>query len=409
MDLTVNDKIYPLIVSDIDYWKLFDKCGGDIYCLGSIERDKYIEVPEAVIVPVITAINYFDGKHTFEDVASKLLNSHNFKVDVKELYVILCRANLIQDIDEALVEKQELDILTSKLFEIKLKKTYWMLEKLNKLMFPYGMYLSAFIILCGIFFLVRSIKIFISPTSYQVGNSYSLGIAFAVISFFLSIGLHELAHGIVGYKYGLKPSKIVFALYLALSPMIYLKMPGIYSIEPKKRIYVWLAGVYANLFLGSSFIIMSQFTSGNLKNLLLLLTLTNTSLVITNLSPLLPLDGYFILCTLLKKPNLRKGSFREFKKWIIGKNNNFRGISIIYFIFSSLFMCGLIGSQVYWIVSAITKSIREKYSILQIISEFKFILLILSIMLVKKVVGIIIKKVKMHKCQISGVLDNREP
>ena len=401
MNLTADANVCPLIVVDINYWKLFDKHDGAIYCLGSIERDKYIEVPEKLIKPIMTTIKYFNGEHTITDITCKLLNYNNLKIDVKELYSILCGANLIQNIDKSLIEKQELDILSTKLFEIKLKKKYWLLQQLNKLVFPYGLYLSFFIIFLGIFFIVRSINIFSSPSSYQIGNSYSLGIMFTIVCFLLSIGLHELSHGIVGYKYGLKPAKIVFALYLAVTPMFYLKMPGIYSIEPKKRIYVWIAGIYTNLFLGSSFIIISQFTSGSIKKLLILLTVTNISLVITNFSPLLPLDGYFILCTLLKKPNLRKGSFREFKKWVIGKNNSFRGISIIYFIFSSLFIGGLIGTQIFWIVSAIRKSIRAKYSMLQIMSQFKLILIILSIMLVKKIISMMIRKMKMHSYKFS--------
>lgn len=57
----------------------------------------------------------------------------------------------------------------------------------------------------------------------------------------------------MGYKFGLRPSKIVFAIYL-ITPMVYLKISGIYSLKPKKTVGVWAAGVYCNLLVSAIFI-----------------------------------------------------------------------------------------------------------------------------------------------------------
>lgn len=231
---------------------------------------------------------------------------------------------------------------------------------------------------------------FLKGSSYSLGGSYTLGILVTLGIFVLSIGLHELAHGIAGYKFGLKPSKLVIALYV-MTPMFYLKMPGIYTIKPRKRVYIWSAGVYANLLIASVSIILASFSSGNIKNILFLCSITNLSLILANLSPLLPLDGYFIMSTLLKRPNLRKGSYKEFKKWALRKENKFRGISILYFLLSSGFVAVLAGSQLFIMGTSIIASIKNGDTFLEILAQFKIILFLLLIIAGKKLLEMFLR------------------
>ena len=51
-----------------------------------------------------------------------------------------------------------------------------------------------------------------------------------------------------------------------------------------------------------------------ISKLFLLSFYVNFVLIISNLFPLLPLDGYFIMSTLMKMPNLRKQSSGYFAK-----------------------------------------------------------------------------------------------
>ena len=100
---------------------------------------------------------------------------------------------------------------------------------------------------------------------------------------------------------------------------------------------MWAAGIYMNFVLASLSIVLMQFSRGGLYKLLIIICTTNISLVLGNLSPLLPLDGYFILTTLIKKPNLRRESFIEFKKWFFRKRNHFSGCYVVYFLFAMSF------------------------------------------------------------------------
>lgn len=383
-------EIKPTIVDDINSWLLFEKKSGNIYSIGSLKKDKYIQLPEKLVDPIKTAIKYFDGNHSLNNIEEILMHEYNLKLNTYELYDLLCKANLIEGIDESLVEKQEMDYLSITLKEVKLDKIYCILDKLSGPFFPYIMYSSMIIILISIFFFVKNINVFISGSSYTLLGSYTLGILFGLVLFIVSIGIHEFAHGIMGYRVGLKPSKLVFSLYVA-TPMFYLKMPGIYSIKPKERIYVWIAGVYANLILASISIILSSFFTGNLKNMFFLFSISNISFIWANLSPLLPLDGYFIMSTLLKRPNLRKSSFKEFKKWALGKKNKFRGLSIVYFIASNLFIGVIIAVQLNIITKTIINVIDNQLTVYQAFYEFRYILIILLIIIIKKLVECILK------------------
>ena len=383
-------KITPIIAKDIEAWVLFESKEGNMYCLGSLEKDKYIQLNERAVEAVKKAIIYFDGTHSLEEIEELLKTEHNIKLDINKLYEVLCKANLIEGIDKALVEKQEMDYLSITLKEFKLDRSYGFLDKLNKIFFPYMLYLSLGIILISLFFFARNRHMFLKGSSYSLGGSYTLGILVTLGIFVLSIGLHELAHGIAGYKFGLKPSKLVIALYV-MTPMFYLKMPGIYTIKPRKRVYIWSAGVYANLLIASVSIILASFSSGNIKNILFLCSITNLSLILANLSPLLPLDGYFIMSTLLKRPNLRKGSYKEFKKWALRKENKFRGISILYFLLSSGFVAVLAGSQLFIMGTSIIASIKNGDTFLEILAQFKIILFLLLIIAGKKLLEMFLR------------------
>ena len=236
-------------------------------------------------------------------------------------------------------------------------------------------------------------KDFFQLKSYEVHGSLLMGVMWVLLLFVLSIGIHELSHAVVGYRCGLKPKELVFSLYLG-SPMFYIKMPGIYTIAPKKRIFVWAAGVYANLMVAAICAILMQCTQGSWRNMFLICCSTNISLVVANLSPLLPLDGYFILSTLLKRPNLRKGSFQQFKKWFLRKENNFSGWYVLYFVISVAFYVVFALYEVEWLVNVIKKGITYGYTWKEYLYEFRIIVMILGIILIKKCMELIVNMTK---------------
>lgn len=384
--------IKPKVVKDLSSWLLFRKKNEDLYCIGSIEKDSYLEVPEHTYKSVLLAIKSFNGEHTLNEIQNSLLNNDHILLDTVKLYNILCKAGLIDNIDDSLREKQELEILSFKLLEVSISPIVNLLALLLKVIFPYGIIVSLPIILFGLTNLVSSAMLFIEPISYTVNESYLLGLFISLFAFSISLGFHELSHMLIAYKYGLIPSKLTISLYLGFIPMIYLRIPGIYTIEPIKRIKIWVSGVYMNLVMASISLLLTYLVPQYLFNIFFLVTLVNLSMIIANLSPFMPLDGYFILSTLLKKPNLRKGAFKEFKRFVFRENNEFKGITILYFIISILFMILICATQIIWVTRKIVSSFSVNHNLFQVILDLKFIFIILAFIVIKSIATKVVKE-----------------
>lgn len=381
--------IKPIITEDIGVWTLFEKKDGNIYCMGSIDEDRFIQLEENNKEPIKAAVGYMDGTYSLQEIESIMMGNYGYKLNMEHLYTWLCKAGLITNpLEEFKVEKQEMDYLAVTLKKVNLKKFYSGFQKFSERLFtPVTLGCSA-LIFVGFLLMIFNMKEFFTIRNYMIGGSVGLGIVAMLGIFVLSIGVHEFAHAVVGYRYGLKPSSLVFALYIG-TPMFYVKMPGIYTIEPKLRLRVWFAGIYCNMSIAAFAGILLQFAEGNLYKFLLLVCTTNISLVVANISPLLPLDGYFMLSTILKRPNLRKGSFKQFKQWALGRENSFHGLYIIYFLVSMGFYAIVISFEIRWIVDIINKGRIEGYTFVEYLYQFRVILLILAVILGKKVIEIV--------------------
>lgn len=395
--MKLQDKDYcPKLVSDIEFSVLFENRQETSYCMGSKSRDKYIQLNSKNVEAVKNAAMLMQGNRTIENIEQIMLEDYQTKMNILELCEWLCKAGLIENQPEDIkLEKQEMDYLSITIKKFPLKKCYPFFEFLGarhgkKLFFG-----SLSVIILGFIMGIPHWREFFMLKSYEIQGSLAAGICFILLLFVLSIGIHEFAHAIAGFACGLKPKEIVFALYVG-TPMFYVKMPGIYTVAPKKRIIVWSAGIYSNIMAAAVCMFLIPFMDGTLGNMLLICCSTNISLAIANLSPLLPLDGYFILSTLLKRPNLRKGSFQQFKKWFCHKDNSFSGLYVLYFTISVGFYAAFAVYEIRWVVKVIKRGITYGYSWTDYLYEFRVIVMILAVILIKKgletAMGLISKK-----------------
>jgi len=93
-------------------------------------------------------------------------------------------------------------------------------------------------------------------------------------------------------------------LYLGTIPIVGLKLAGLYTLPPRGRLAVWSAGIFTNLSLTAAALLgMKAVAPGSVA--LELTAAVNWLLAVFNLMPLLPTDGYFVLCTLVKDSNVR--------------------------------------------------------------------------------------------------------
>jgi putative peptide zinc metalloprotease protein len=174
----------------------------------------------------------------------------------------------------------------------------------------------------------------------------------------LSLLAHELAHGFTATWLGLPPRQFAAVAYLALMPIFFLRIPGIYTLSPGQRIQVWISGVWINLTIASTALIVTQTTTMPVlyKQVLTGLAVSNGLIVAWNLIPFLPTDGYFIMCTLLKKPNVRPRAWQEFSRWIRLRVKP-SPMLLLYFGLSLLTTLGALLLNVTWAYRIATRSV----------------------------------------------------
>lgn len=186
---------------------------------------------------------------------------------------------------------------------------------------------------------------------FSEGMSGQQAVAMFLISifvFFISLTIHELAHGFAAYKMGDLTAKIDGRL--SLNPIKHLDMSGFLAfmligvgwakpvpVNPlnfKKyktgMRWVSIAGVLANFLLGLVAAIIYAILLATVgfagtamyyvEMLLIYFMMVNSMLALFNLLPFMPLDGFNFISTFLKSDN-------KFVKW-----NERKGISTVFTI-----------------------------------------------------------------------------
>jgi len=138
----------------------------------------------------------------------------------------------------------------------------------------------------------------------------------AILSFltvtFLAASAHEFAHGLTCKYFGGGVHELGFML-IYFQPAFYCNVSDAWLFpEKSKRLWVGFAGPYFELFLWALAVLAWRLTQADtVVNYVALIVMTGSGLkTLLNLSPLLKLDGYYLLSDYLDMPNLRRRSFR---------------------------------------------------------------------------------------------------
>src|SRR5208282_536906 len=145
-------------------------------------------------------------------------------------------------------------------------------------------------------------------------------LAGVLFGFALAVAAHELGHVIAAARYHLFPRQIKLIAYLGLIPFFLLRIPGMYLLPARRRIVIWLAGIWCNIALWSLTSMSVAFASHNsVRDFLSRFAATNLMLALLNLMPFLPTDGYFIISTAIGQFNIRKRSQNEVQRLVRGE------------------------------------------------------------------------------------------
>lgn len=334
--------IKPVVASDLEAYLLIEnKKQENIYCIGSLEYDCYIEAKESQKDAIMKTAHYFDGKNTLNEISSKLQREEKMMVDIEKLYDLFREAGLIVDEHNREIKKNELEKYGIQIASIDLKQIQNVLNVLGKYANILGT-VGLIIIVSTVPLMYNILKRIMLFNIYRTVDSSIISFILSVLITTGSVLLHELSHAIWAKRYGLSPLKMNITLYLYVNPMAYIKIPGIYTLSKRKRIVVWGSGILCNLILFSIAIIVGNYSKGILNNLSILTCYTNLGLIITNIIPFLPLDGYFLLSTIVKIPNLRKKSFLGIKSILKNKSIKIKIIYIVYYVISIVVLSYLI-------------------------------------------------------------------
>jgi biotin carboxyl carrier protein len=146
-------------------------------------------------------------------------------------------------------------------------------------------------------------------------------IALIVVSMFVVVSLHEIAHGVTCRHLGGHVNEMGFLL-LYFQPCLYCDLSDAWLFREKwKRLLVTFAGAYFQLLLGALAVWAWRITApgtlpGELFRLLALVSLFN---VLFNFNPLIKLDGYYLLSDGLGIPNLRTRAFDFIRHRLLGR------------------------------------------------------------------------------------------
>ncbi len=131
----------------------------------------------------------------------------------------------------------------------------------------------------------------------------------------MTIILHEFSHAITTKHFSYKVNRFGLGWYW-FSPIVYADTSEIWRANRKQKLAVDIAGIYADLFIASVFMLFAAFyRDTEMFSLLWLISVFTYFHAFKNLSPLREYDGCFILMDLLGKQTLRSDAYHWLIQW----------------------------------------------------------------------------------------------
>jgi putative peptide zinc metalloprotease protein len=303
----MNSEIKPIIVNDLKDSILFRYNNKEpLICIGSCEKDKYIFAEENRAVKYLVALRMMNGEKTLYEIKSTMANEYGDDC-VDELYQACLKCGFILN-DNSFVKQEfnELNVAYINVLAINISKVGSFFSKLPRKLY-YAIFSCMLALICLAVYHVPNVLSEI-PFNYVLGDARAILYAICISS--IAVLFHEIGHFISAAQYGIPITTAQLSTFTFVSFACYVRLPGIYFLPPRQRCIIWISGVFVNLFFAACAILLFQNILGEQFHLFLsMLIICNISIAIYALIPFYISDGYFIVATLLKTPNLRKDVF----------------------------------------------------------------------------------------------------
>ena len=139
----------------------------------------------------------------------------------------------------------------------------------------------------------------------------------SVVGGFVGTVIHEFAHGATLTHYGARPRRMGVMLFYLVPAFFCDVSDGWLLPNPRQRVRVALAGIYAQLvYAGIAAIIGALLPAGVAHDALLVLAAVTYLAALVNLLPFIKLDGYLALMAFNDIPNLRTSAMTDARNYL---------------------------------------------------------------------------------------------
>lgn len=260
-----------------------------IYFVGSEEADRTLKIDTTKLQFFKDIIKIIDGTRTIVEIETEVA-INGYDIDFNSFLELLSRNGLIEGGE--VVSNSEVDLLSKTILDFPIKSK----EKNIHTNLKYFIIIN--------YFFIIGLLVFTSINFYDF-QPMKLDYRFLIHMIpltILTIIVHELGHLFYAIANNISVDRIRLALMFGLVPMVYIKYKNLYFISSNKRLVLILSGVLANLQLALIGFMYYFYTNNNIA---ISIIYVNIGFIIGNLYPHQVTDGYFALCTILGKYNLR--------------------------------------------------------------------------------------------------------
>lgn len=309
---------YPEAYPDIEVFTIKPIVGEEKRIIGTKTNDRTMEISTTIEEVILKAIKLYDGINSLKDIKEKL-RAMNISVDVNKLTKILADNGMLVGVEGKCFN--EVKIVGTRLFKLGIRnKINIFLRKIGKgicSIYPFSIALLFFL---NMFLLFKTQNYSNLLCFRQVGM-------YAVLFSYVFGTLHEFGHIIYAIGHDVEIDSIEVRLTFGVMPIIFVKYNGLYFMKTIKRLNLILSGIYFHLFIILSTMPLILTTDAFICKTILVSNILN---IIANLCPYQITDGYYALCTIFGKYNIRL----KILKNLLKRKNNFKtkdaALCIIY-------------------------------------------------------------------------------
>jgi hypothetical protein len=303
-DLVFPSSFKPKLISGAEFTFFKEDERGRFYLMKNPENSKYLKLDESGK----SATQLLDGSRTLDEIDVILKKSWEF--DAGKFIEVLARNGFLENVkiqkEKKTSEPYSFQIAVLKADSKFLQKTCYHLRNIyGKRFFTIAPIVS---IVFLTFFVLNAKNIFTDAFTLFSYETPVLPFLLALVIFFVTEFCHEFAHIATACNYGCKPGEMGLEFNFGI-PLFYAKTLDVRSHEVAKNIRVFLAGPLTTVLIAGFFTILYILTP--VWNYLWAdLAFFHVLSSLITMSPFIKTDGYYVVQSVLKFPNLFSHSMR---------------------------------------------------------------------------------------------------